>query len=184
MSNQETNMAKKTTTVPKDSIAYSEDEYKVVRGTGDDDATKFYVVPIKQDKVLRAVSYLNKNHSRAVSKLLEPMADLREGLAITVKMDVAFDVHFDYDDDNIRYNKTKKLKTYAEFDPYTIDFESKKVYKQIEASEAYKQAVAKLTAVRDNIIKGIEELLAKDTEVTHTLTPAQLNDVIQRLVII
>lgn len=169
-------MAKKKTT---NGIGpFSSDEYQIVRV--DDNPSTFHVVPIKQDKVLRAVAYLNGEHSKAIQKLLKPMFDISdEGFAITVKMDVKFDVFFDYDDDNIRYNKTKKLKTYPEFDTWSMDFDNAKVVKKICSSEEYKQAETKITAIRDAVIKGIEGLLAEDTEITHELTPAQLNTVIQ-----
>lgn len=175
-------MAKTKTTKSIDTLGpFSSDDYQIVRV--DDNPSTFHVVPIKQDKVLRAVSYLNGEHSKAIAKLLEPMNDIsREGFSITVPMDVKFDVYFDYGDDNIRYNKTKKLKTYPEFDDWSMDLNSIKVRKQVYASDEYNQAHEKITAIRDAVIKGVEDLLAKDTEFKHDLTPKQLNDVIQKLV--
>lgn len=174
-------MAKKKTTNVIDTLGpFSSNEYQIVRV--DDNPSTFHVVPIKQDKVLRAVAYLNGEHSKAIQKLLKPMDDIsHEGFSITVPMDVKFDVYFDYDDDNIRYNKTKKPKTYPEFDSWSTDFDNDKVLKQVRSSEEYKQAEAKITAIRDGVITGIESLLAKDKEIKHDLTPAQLNDVIQKL---
>lgn len=174
-------MAKKKTTITKNAIVYSRDEYQVVHDR-ENEPNKFFVVPIKQNKVLRAVSYLNNNHSTALDKLFKPMLQISEnGFAIAVKMDVQFDVFFDYDDGKIRYNKTKKLKTFPEFDSWSTDFDNTKVMKKVSESEEYKQAHAKITAIRDSVIKGVEDLLAKDTETTHVLTPTQLNDVIQKL---
>lgn len=174
-------MAKKKTTIPKEAIGYSKDEYQVLHDYKSE-PHKFFVVAIKQDKVLRAVSYLTSNHAEAVDKLLKPMFDISDnGFAIKVKMDVQFDVFFEYDDDNIRYNKTKKLKTFPEFDSWSTDFDNQKVLKQVCSSDEYKQAEAKLTAIRDAVITGIESLLAKDKEIAHVLTPKQLNDVIQKL---
>lgn len=172
---------KKKISIPKNAIGYSKDEYQVLHDYKNE-PHKFFVVAIKQDKVLRAVSYLTSNHAEAVDKLLKPMFDISDdGFAITVKMDVKFDVFFDYDDDSIRYNKTKKPKTYPEFDSWSTDFDNDKVLKQVRSSEEYKQAEAKITAIRDGVITGIESLLAKDKEIKHDLTPAQINDVIQKL---
>lgn len=173
---------KKQTTKTIDTLGpFSSDEYQIVRV--DNNPSAFHLVPIKQDKVLRAVAYLNWEHSKAIRKLLKPMEDIsQEGFLITVPMDVEFVVYFDYDDDSIRYNKARALKTYAEFDDWEMNFNTGKVRNQVHASDEYKQAHAKLTAIRDAVIKGVEDLLAKDTEITHDLTPKQLNDVIQKLV--
>lgn len=175
-------MAKKQTAKTIDTLGpFSSDEYQIVRV--DNNPSTFHVVPIKQDKVLRAVAYLNGEHSKEIRKLLKPMQNIsHHGLDITVSLDVNFGVFLDYDDDNIRYNKTKKIGIYPEFDSWSTNLERPKVINQVRASDEYKQAEAKITAIRDAIIKGVEDLLAKDTEITHDLTPKQLNDVIQKLV--
>lgn len=170
-------MAKTKNKTSDKKMTFSKDEYEVVF---DYPTNTFTLVSVKHDKVLSAVSYLIKNYSQLKKKFDKFHEAVGDGIPFTVSVPVQYAM-FVWDGE-VKWNKEQKLKTFIDLDYVSLDLDRNPAMNMVKSSAECKEAEAKMNKLRDDIVDAVQDLLSKDKETKHDLSPKQLNAVINKVI--